>query len=438
MLPPLLVQADIRALAGVCMGLWKIFGPLMTFKVTMMFDASPSYTLWRALEMTRTSAIIDRVAEVKIGDGIMAHKKTPYLLSPALFTLVKAVPAMRQLHTIHLSHIILPRMYLDTILSSPHLIHLIFDTVRLPKTGKIPPPKLRKLTLIASFPWEASQTLIDQLAASLEYFEVRECLFRALTPFKLPRFPCLRELRYHQYCIHDTVASESYIHSLFRVGSQVTHLHLHLAGYSDIRIAAALPKSLQHLSIEESMLRGQIWDTTTFRSLISLTILCFHERPTYQFPTRVICDHFPEITSLHLIIPWPLRNLALQVARSQPNVQALKLDINTRIGLNDDTRMVMWNCQVEIANCGFSNAMLPSALQSLRLDVVQTSCQFEQSIACCAQWIDNYVLPPVTGLGGPRLKVIDASFTGPESRLARERVLWKQWIKSPNDDWQMD
>jgi len=133
---------------------------------------------------------------------------------------------MRQLHTIQLNHITLSRMYLYAILSSPYLIHLILNTVQLPKISMFPPPKLRKLTLTTMSSWETVQPLISQLATSLEYLELQGCRFLPLSQLQLPPFPCLQELRHHQHYTRSTFPDTSQLNELLRLGSQVAHLHV--------------------------------------------------------------------------------------------------------------------------------------------------------------------------------------------------------------------
>src|SRR5258706_4294669 len=178
-----------------------VFRPLVKFKVTIMLDAFYSHR--KALAITRIATFLDSVVELKIGEGARCLFQVQYLFSPALFTLVKALPAMRQLHTLQLSKIFLPETYLYCILSSPHLTHLILCAIQMPKISKIPSPnlKLRKLTLKFMVSWDAVRPLIVHLAASLEYLEFRFCGsgFGSRNRPQLPSFPSLRELRHQQH-----------------------------------------------------------------------------------------------------------------------------------------------------------------------------------------------------------------------------------------------
>jgi len=76
-----------------------------------MRDISPKYALRKALVVTRTSTILDSVVEIDIGKNTDAFKgfaapfNFPYLLTPSLYTLINAIPAMRQLHTVQLNTI---------------------------------------------------------------------------------------------------------------------------------------------------------------------------------------------------------------------------------------------------------------------------------------------------------------------------------------------
>ena len=170
MLPPLLVQSSIRALARVCVRLRMIFRPLVKFKVTIMLNDSRSHR--KALAIARTATFLDSVEELNIGERARYLFQIQYIFSPTLFTLFRALPAMRQLHTIQLSAIFLAEPYLCCILSSSKLTHLVLYDMQLPKISRLPPPdpNLRKLTL-ASVSWDAVLPLIVHLAASLEYIE---------------------------------------------------------------------------------------------------------------------------------------------------------------------------------------------------------------------------------------------------------------------------
>lgn len=441
-----LTKADIRALAGVCVTLRKVFGPLMEFKVTVMLYDSPSYTLRKALAITRTSTILDSVVEININttknDSVEWDNwevvKIPRLLSPALYTLVNAIPAMRQLRTIHMSKMAPSRTNLYTILSSPYLVHLTLEAVQIPKIRKFPPLKLRKLALIKMSSWAAVQPLISQLAPSLEYLEWRWCKFRPLHQLQLPPFPRLLELYHGQISSGSTVPNESNLTDLLRLGSQLTHLHLR----GDFRhtLISAFPASLQHLYISDVMLTERRFGNHSLPSLMSLSLQCY--RGIWHLNERItlhsfISNHFPGITALHLIMPWSHRNFALLMARSQPNVHALELYVNAGLSLEcSEERERKYGDVVEVPTDYLREGTLPAALQTLKLEIVQTAYNLEQSVACCARWIDDNVLP--SGLSGSNLKIIDVSFIRPETAATRERMLWRRWVKSPNDYWQME
>jgi len=413
-----------------------------------MRDISPSYALQKALAITRTSTILDSVVEVDIGKckEILRDSRRiwgiPYLLSPAIFTIVRAIPAMRRLHTIHLARMILSRTELFTILSSPHLIHLILDNVQIPKISKLPPPKLRKLTLVAMCSVEALEFMITQLAASLEYLKLQWCRFRPLGQSQLPLFPCLRELHYHQrddeYHFCHTFPDDSMLYTLFRLGPQLASLHLAASFHHDH--VATFPKSLQHLSIEEGALTDRYFRINPLPQLMSLSLKHYHYQEWWDpiLLPPFIRDHFPRITSLHLDIPWAFRDFALVMARSQYNLQSLELRIVTESGLDMEERERKLSHTVEIPADYLRTSTLPAALKTLKLEVVQDYSELGHSIAPCTRWIDYDVLPSVTGLGGPDLRSTEVWFVQPESKLARKRVLWRQWIKLPNGDWQME
>ncbi len=405
-----------------------VFRPLVKFKVTIIIDDSCSHR--KALAITRIATFLDSVVELEIGGRARYLFQVQYLFSPALFTLAKALPAMRQLHTLRLSSIFLPETYLYCILSSPHLTHLILFAIQMPKISRFPPlnPNLRKLTLELMVSWDAVRPLIVHLADSLEYLEFRWCGFRfwPRSQLQLPSFPSLRELRRHQHYGDVAVLDE-----LFHV-SQVTHLHL--SGALDFSVIAvpAFPKSLQHLSIAEGMLTQRMLGTTPLTQLISLSIRRSQEweMSHHLAFSAFVCDHFPNITFLHLDIEWSRRNAALIMARSQHNVRAMELSIVANHGLP-------WS-QVEILNDHLRNNMLSGALQSLRLDVFQCYDKLERSLAECSQWIDDDILHPVTGLGGLDLKSIEISFVQPVGGSERERRIWKRWDKLPDGAWRME
>jgi hypothetical protein len=332
----------------------------------------------------------------------------------------------------------LSRTHLYTILSSPCLIHLILFTVQLPEISHFPPLHLRKLTLTAMFSWEALPLLIAQLATSLEYLELRWCSFPPLRELQLPSFPCLRELRHYQGFILRTFSDESVLTELFRVGSHITHLYLS-GSFHHTRIAA-FPESLQHLFIEdETVLTEDIFGTNSFPQLTSLSLHCSllnYLSDPLTLPS-FIRDHFPGITSLQLNIPWLLRNFALGMARLHPNVRALELFLDTKFGLDDEPGSIFFRCHVETPIRQLRQIVSPAALQTLNVEIIQTRYQFERSMEPCTLWINDTIIPLVTGLGGPNLKDIDLQVIQPGGKRARERMLCKRWVKLPNDDWQV-
>jgi hypothetical protein len=408
-----------------------------------MCDHSPKYALQKALVVTRTPTILGSVVEVNIGKStdpdkyVRGRYKVPYLLTPTLFTLVNAIPAMRQLHTIQLNSIILSRMYLYTILSSPCLIHLILNNVRLPKIRTFPPTKLRKLTLTMMFSWETVNPLISQLATSLEYLELKWCEFLSPSQLQLPSFPCLLELRHHQCHGGRTFLDKSQVNDLLRLGSQVTHLYV--TGHYDNEPVTTCPESLQYLSTSIWMLSEHIFGTEPFPRLVALNVL-FSEHVDVNHPvtpSSFIRDHFPTITSLYLYMPWAFRNRAMVMARSQRNVQTLKLSIYMHDGIMDEELVPYFPAEAPLDQ--LHRAMLPSALQILQLEVDQ--CQYhdelERNASRCTQWVFDDVVSPVTSLGGTGLKSIVLSVLQPKSRsVEREQVLSRQWVKLPDGDWQ--
>ena len=276
---------------------------------------------------------------------------------------------------------------------------------------------------------DAVRPLIAHLAASLEYLEFDSCKFEFM-PRSLPRlppFPRLRELRHRQH--HH--GNGTLLDEVFHV-SQVTHLHLY--GTLDSSHITAFPKSLQHLSTEDGMLSQQMLGTTPMAQLTSLKVWLSQKRGTSHHLeiSAFVCDHFPGITSLHLTIPWPLRNAALVMARSQRNVRAMELSIFAY-------GEVPWQLNpVEALNDYPRNNMLPGVLRSLRLDVVQCSGELEWGVAQCSRWIDDNVVHPATGLGGSDLKSVDLSLIIREIRSERERRTWKRWVKLPGGDWRIE
>ena len=406
-----------------------------------MLDRSLSDAFQKALAVTRTSTILDSVVTVNIGKTTVwgqfeSVHKILYLFSPTLFTLVKAIPAMRQLHTVHLWRISLARTYLCCILSSPYLTHLILDDVRMPNISKLPPPpqNLHKLSIRAMYSWEAIEPLIAQLATSLEYLELKWCRFLHPPRVPLPSFPCLRELYHHQMPTGNR-CNEALLSELFHLVPQVTHLHLY--GCVLYRQITAFPKNLQHLAIDELMITEPNFGPITCSQLISLSLRWYGVSGLKYLLTisSFIRDHFPRITCLHLDSPWPPPT-ALALARSQHHVQTLKLSLNTTRGL--DREGTDFSFPPGSPSDIHRGCTLPAALQFLILEVVQTDYKLERSVPTCTQWINDNVLPPVTGLGGPNLKNIDVLFVRLENKSGRERVVRRRWAKSPNGDWLME
>ena len=385
--------------------------------------------------ITRIATFLDSVVELNIGERAPHLFQVQYLFYPTLFILVKALPAMRQLHTMQLSGLFLAETNLYNILSSPHLTHLILRSIQMPKMSRFPPPNpnLRKLTLMSMFSWDAVRPLIVHLAASLEYLEFHSCAFtfgRRSWP-QLPSFPSLRELCHHQ----NYYGNEAVLDELFHV-SQVTHLHL--SGTLNSSHTAVLPKGLQHFSTEDGMLTQRMLGTTPMTRLMSLSIQCSQELEIghHLECSAFVRDHFPGITSLHLDIPWSLRNISLVMARSQHNMRAMELSIATQ---GDQGLEGRWQRnQVETLNDYLRNNKFPGVLQTLRMDVVQLHGKLELSLVQCSRWIDDDVVHPVTGLGGTYLKSIDVSFVLHESGSGRERRIWKRWAKLPDGVWRIE
>ena len=386
----------------------------------------------KALAITHIATFLDSVVELKILEDARYLFQVQYLFSPTLFTLFRALPAMRQLHTIRLSAIFLAETYLGCILSSSHLTHLVLFAIQMPKMRRLPPPNpnFRKLTLKSMASWDAIRPLLVHLAASLEYLEFYLCDFRfgPRSRLQLPPFPSLRELR------HQNFSNEVVLNELFRV-SQVTHLHLF--GTLDPS-CLAFPKSLRYLSTEDWVLIQWRRRPNPLTQLISLSIRRSQEwdmRYNLRLSANV-CDQFSRITFLRLNIRWSLRNVALVMARSQHHVRAIEFSIVTRQGLDSEGR---WRRrEVGILNDYLRNNTLPGALQGLRLEVVQHYGDLVRSLAQCSQWIDDDVVHPATGLGGSNLKSIDVSFVLPENEFERERRIWKRWAKLPDGDWRIE
>jgi len=282
--------------------------------------------------------------------------------------------------------------------------------------------------------WEAIEPLIARLATSLEYLELKWCIFWPLRRVILPSFPCLRELCHYQMLTHDH-GNETLLNELFHLVPRVTHLHLYDCVY--YRHLTAFPKSLQHLSIDEMMLTEQTFGQITCPQLMSLSLRYYRVWGlNYHFTlSSFIRDHFPRITYLHLDRPRILPT-ALALARSQHHVQTLKVSLKSTRGL--DREGTDFNFPPGIPSDILRGCILPAALQSLILEVVQTDYELERSVPTFTQWIDDNVLPPVTGLGGPDLKNIDILFVRLESKLERERVVRRRWVKSPNGNWLME
>jgi hypothetical protein len=405
-----------------------------------MCDYSPKYALRKALVVTRTSTIHGSVVEVNIGKSADTAKDflgiypVPFLLTPALFTLLNALPAMRRLHTIQLNSIILSRAYLCAILSTPYPIHLILNHVRLPKISKFLPTILRKLTLTMMFSWETVQPLISHLATSLEYLELERCDFLFPLHVQLPSFPCLRELRHHQNGSWSTFRDTNHLNQLLRLGSQVTHLHV--TGHFENEPVTACRESLQYLHTSISMLSEHIFGTEPFPRLTHLSLI-FSEYADTADPlpraSSFIRDHFPTITSLHLSIPWVFQNHAMVLAWSLHNPRALKPVTYIRAGIKYEAVTSCFPAEVQP-----HQAKLPMALQTLEQEVAQFHDELERASTLCSRWVFDGIVLPLTGLGGTGLKSVRLSVSQRKTRaVERERVFSRQWVKTPNDGWQM-
>ncbi len=437
-------------LAGVCVTLRWIFRPLVKFTITIVLGGSSNYALWKALAITRASTFLDSVGKLNIGQMTSRWSSRwigqfPIIFSPTLFTLTKAVPAMRQLHTVQLSQIFLPRTFLYCILSSPHLTYLILEAIHLPVIYTFPPPpwppKLRKLTLREMHSWDALEPLIALVATSLEYLEFHCCDFKFpdlyQQQFHLPSFSCLHELRHYQRDCFQFDNAFMLI-ELLQLAPRVTHLHVF--GQLYYPGIPSPPKSLQHLSTDEWMLPRTTFGVDPWSQLTSLTLRghiftrprCDLDLALYIYH-HFVRHHFPGITFLHLHIPWSFRNFALVLARSQQNV--LDLFIVIPYSVDWEEKREKAEVEVEISANYLCNAILPAPLRSLRLDIFDNT---GQGIGPWTRWVNNNILPVETGLGGLDLRSIELSFIQPESRSERERVLRRRrWDKSPNDDWKI-
>ena len=424
-----------------------ILQPLLEFRVTIMRDDPPKYALRKALMVAWTSTNLDSVVEVNIGKSTDIFKdylgpyKVPYLLTPALYTLINAIPSMRQLRTIQLNNIILSKMYLRAILSAPHPIHLILDTVQLPKISSFRPATLRKLTLTMMSSWENVQPFVAQLATSLEYLELKSCKFPHRLQLQLPSFPCLQEMRYHQHYTRSNVPGVSELSQVLRLAPQVTRLYV--TGRFHKEPLTACRESLQYLFISSCMLSEYMFGSKPFPRLKHLSLTDYEffcranrPRPRPPLPSSFILDHFPMITSLTISMLWKYRNHAMETAQSQHRLKALKLDIIIRDEIEDHEIDPYF--PVEAPNDQPHRTMLPAALQTLKLEVTQYDVhdKLERSAARCSRWVCDDVIPSVTGLGGPALKSIDLLVSLRKGRpTAREQVLSRQWVKVPNGDW---
>ena len=273
--------------------------------------------------------------------------------------------------------------------------------------------------------WQTVQSLISQLATSLEYLELQRCEFLPPSQLQLPSFPCLQELRHHQGYIRTTFPDQNHLNELLRLGSRVTHLHV--TGHFRNEPVTACPTSLQYLVTSSWMLSEHVFGTEPFPRLVHLTVVGF-EYADIADPSSFISDHFPRITSLDLSTLWRLRDRAMVMARSQHNVQALKLVIYTQDWIMDEE---------VVPKDQLHHAMLPAGLQTLKLEVFQSHYELERGATRCSRWIFDHVIPSMTHLGGFALKSISLSVSQPKSRSGeRERVLSRQWDKALNGDWQ--
>ena len=126
----------------------------------------------------------------------------------------------------------------------------------------------------------------------------------------------------------------------------------------------------------------------------------------------------------------------MAMARSQHNVQTLKLVV---LWMDYEKSGEMDCCfPIEVLDDQLHQAKLPAALQALTLETVQYYGELERGASLCIQWVFNNVIPPVAGLGGTALKSISMVVSQLKSRsVEREQVLSRQWVRAPNDDWQV-
>ena len=189
------------------------------------------------------------------------------------------------------------------------------------------------------------------------------------------------------------------------------------------------------------MLSEHIFGTEPFPRLMQLSLSFSQFSDTLNLLpiySSFIRGHFPRITSLHLEVPWLDRNDAIMMALSQHNLQMLKLIINTACGIEYETRKARSRFPLGVSNDQLHPAILPVALQTLELEVLQVYGEAERSAMWCTQWVFGQVAPFVTGWGGTGLKSIGMWVSRPKSMsVERERVLWGRWIKVSNDGWQM-
>jgi hypothetical protein len=227
------------------------------------------------------------------------------------------------------------------------------------------------------------------------------------------------------------------VEGLFRLESQVTHMHLCYFRYRSI---PALPTSLRHLSIVESMLMQHMSAAIPLPRLNSLSIRCSRYISVPGLNSRhvlpsLVHNLFPGITSLRLDVSWPLRNFVLAMAQSQHNLQTLELYVLTESDLVWEESQRQPSPEDIFPPEYLRAAVLPQTLATLKLEVVQTFYELERSVGCCTRWIDDNI---VTGLGGPGLKSIEVWFVQPASEFVRERTLWMRWVKSHSDDWEIE
>ena len=325
---------------------------------------------------------------------------------------------MPRLHTVCFTDIEMEQQHLELLFQSNSLHHLILRDCGFPHLGRLPPSRIRHLTLSLFVKWKDVEPLLGHCSANLEVLEI----FNHLRPMQkstaLPLFLNLRKLK-----IQDTSNHTTHVNTLTSLAPQLKVLEVY--GSAKVAELSALPGGLNHLTIN----RRGIWDgcfgTPPIVHLSHLHITCYRfakedDRRGSILP--IIKDTFPNLTTLELTIEWDFRNIALLLARHLPKVTRLELII--------DNHLFFRRRDFDVGPYLSYFAEPRGPLTSLYVNMSRT-CELMES---CQIWVTGTVLGTDPGLGGAYLQAVEvlsnshweASWRTKMSLLSKRK--YQEWV----------